>query len=45
MSFEVLGSGDSRRPEKPFLEDEVFAAPSNHCRDKASEPDGFTMVF
>lgn len=45
MSFEVLHDQEARKLEKPFLEEEVFAALLELNGDKAPGLDGFSMAF
>ncbi|RVW98506.1 hypothetical protein CK203_026776 [Vitis vinifera] len=45
MNFEAMRSKDSRRLKIPFSEEEISAALSNLCREKASRPNGFTIAF
>ena len=45
LSFMGLVSNEAKGLEIPFSEEDVFAALSNLGKDKALEPDGFTMAF
>ena len=45
LNFKELGEGLASSLEVMFFEEEIFAALSNCCSDKALGPDGFTMVF
>ena len=45
LNFKVLGEGSASNLEVMFSEEEIFAALSSCCGDKAPSPDGFTMAF
>ncbi|KAJ9708014.1 hypothetical protein PVL29_000195 [Vitis rotundifolia] len=45
LNFKELGEGVASSLEVMFTEDEIFAALSSCCGDKAPGPDGFTMAF
>ena len=45
LAFYYLQRVDFEVLETPFSEEEVLEALSNLCRDKASRPDSFTLVF
>ena len=45
LNFKVLGEGLANSLEVMFSEEEIFAALSSCCSDKALGPDGFTMAF
>ena len=45
LNLERLEEVDVVGLEKPFSEEEVFGAPSSCCREKAPDPDGFSMAF
>ncbi|RVW43937.1 Retrovirus-related Pol polyprotein from type-1 retrotransposable element R2 [Vitis vinifera] len=45
LTFKELGEGLASSLEVSFSEEEIFAALSSFCGDKAPGPDGFTMAF
>ena len=45
LNFKELGEGLASSLEVMFSEEEIFAALSSFCGDKAPGPDGFTMAF
>ncbi|RVW82108.1 Transposon TX1 uncharacterized 149 kDa protein [Vitis vinifera] len=45
LNFKELGEGLASSLEVVFSEEEIYAALSSCCGDKAPGPDGFTMVF
>ena len=45
LNFKELGEGSASSLEVEFSEEEIFAALSSCCGDKAPGPDGFTMAF
>ena len=45
LNFKELGEGLASSLEVMFFEEEIFAALSSCCGDKAPGPDGFTMAF
>ena len=45
LNFKVLGEGLASSLEVMFSEEEIFAALSSCCGDKAPGPDDFTMTF
>ncbi|RVW67638.1 Transposon TX1 uncharacterized 149 kDa protein [Vitis vinifera] len=45
LNFKELGEGLANSLEVMFSEEEIFAALSSFCGDKAPGPDGFTMAF
>ncbi|RVW42450.1 Transposon TX1 uncharacterized 149 kDa protein [Vitis vinifera] len=45
LNFKELGEGLASSLEVEFSEEEIYAALSSCCGDKAPGPDGFTMAF
>ena len=45
LNFKELGEGVASSLEVMFSEEEIFAALSSCCEDKAPGLDGFTMAF
>ncbi|RVW44115.1 Transposon TX1 uncharacterized 149 kDa protein [Vitis vinifera] len=45
LNFKELGEGLASSLEVMFFKEEIFAALSSCCGDKAPGPDGFTMAF
>ena len=45
LILKELGEGVASNLEVMFSEEEIFAALSSYCGDKAPGPDGFTMAF
>ena len=45
LNFKELGEGVASSLEVMFSEEEIFAALSSCCGDKAPGPDGFIMAF